>query len=156
MSTQHSQEPSLGRLRRRARSLVHQHQAHDAAVAELLQNHHPAFDSLSTDEIFDKPLTLSDAQLALARANGQSARPQASLRLASPVDKHRVVRELIPRPEYRRELAARKGLPPIGTKQISQCGVEYAVIDHGSCSHKPVSRERMVANIFRISMSSSP
>lgn len=124
------QQPSLGRLRRRARALIRQHQAHDPAAADLLRTHHPAFAGLSTDEILNKPLHLSDAQLALSREEGQLTWPQAGLLPGTPIGKPRVVQELIPRPEYRRELAARRGLPPIGTRQASCHSMEYAVVDY--------------------------
>jgi len=62
--------PNLNHLRHQAKDLLKGHAARDLGVAQRLREFHPRFTRLADAEIFDAQLSLSDAQLAIAREYG--------------------------------------------------------------------------------------
>jgi hypothetical protein len=62
--------PSLNHLRYQAKDLLKGHAARDLAVAQRLREFHPRFTRFADAEIFDAQLSLSGAQLAIAREYG--------------------------------------------------------------------------------------
>ena len=62
--------PSLDHLKYQAKDLIRDHAARECAVAQRLREFHPRFQNLDDAEIFELPLKLSDAQLAIARESG--------------------------------------------------------------------------------------
>jgi hypothetical protein len=62
--------PNLDHLKYQAKDLLQGHSAHSAEVAQRLREFHPGFQGASDDQIFTVALTLSDAQLAIAREYG--------------------------------------------------------------------------------------
>jgi len=62
--------PNLNHLRYQAKDLLKGHAARDLSVAQRLREFHPRFFRFSDAEIFDAQLSLSDAQLAIAREYG--------------------------------------------------------------------------------------
>jgi hypothetical protein len=62
--------PNVNHLRYQAKDLLTGHAAHDPGVAQRLREFHPRFDRFADAAIFDAHLTLSDAQLAIAREYG--------------------------------------------------------------------------------------
>lgn len=63
--------PSLDHLRYQAKDLRKAHTARDAEAAQRLREFHPLFGSAAADDaIFRAPLSLADAQLAIAREYG--------------------------------------------------------------------------------------
>lgn len=62
--------PNLNHLRYQAKDLLKGHAARDLGVAQRLREFHPRFTRLANAEIFDAQLSLSDAQLAIAREYG--------------------------------------------------------------------------------------
>jgi hypothetical protein len=62
--------PNLNHLRYQAKDLLKGHVAHDLAVAQRLREFHPGFTGFTDAAIFDTQLSLSDAQLAIAREYG--------------------------------------------------------------------------------------
>jgi hypothetical protein len=63
-------KPSLDHLRHQAKDLVRDHDARTLAAAQLLREFHPRFTRVTDEEIFNRNLTLSDAQLTIAREHG--------------------------------------------------------------------------------------
>jgi ankyrin repeat protein len=62
--------PNLDHLKHQAKDLLKAHAARDRAVAQRIREFHPGFREAIDDEIFEAPLSLSDAQLAIAREYG--------------------------------------------------------------------------------------
>jgi hypothetical protein len=62
--------PSLDHLKYQAKDLRKTHAARNAEVAQRLREFHPRFTRATDAEIFDAHLSLSDAQLAIARESG--------------------------------------------------------------------------------------
>jgi hypothetical protein len=62
--------PSLDHLRYQAKDFLRGHSAHTPEVAQLIREFHPRFDRAPDAEIFHAHLSLSDAQLTIAREYG--------------------------------------------------------------------------------------
>jgi len=62
--------PNLDHLKHQAKDLLKAHAARDRAVAQRIREFHPRFREAVDDEIFTAHLSLSDAQLAIARGYG--------------------------------------------------------------------------------------
>ena len=62
--------PNLDHLRYQAKDLLKEHTARLAETAQRLREFHPRFDNATDVEIFSAALTLSDAQLTIARERG--------------------------------------------------------------------------------------
>jgi ankyrin repeat protein len=62
--------PNLDHLKYQAKDLLKAHAAHTPEVAQRIREFHPRFDRATDREIFDAPLSLSDAQLTIAREYG--------------------------------------------------------------------------------------
>ena len=63
-------DPNLDHLKYQAKDLLKAHAACNTAVAQRLREFHPRFDRATDVAIFDAQLSLSDAQLAIAREYG--------------------------------------------------------------------------------------
>lgn len=61
---------NLDHLRYQAKDLLKGHAARDLAVAQRIREFHPRLNRAADDEIFDAKLSLTDAQLAIAREYG--------------------------------------------------------------------------------------
>jgi hypothetical protein len=62
--------PNLDHLKYQAKDLLHEHAARTPGVAQRIREFHPRFGRATDAEIFDAHLSLSDAQLAIAREYG--------------------------------------------------------------------------------------
>jgi hypothetical protein len=62
--------PNLDHLKYQAKDLLKEHTARTPGVAQRIREFHPGFDRAMDAEIFDAHLSLSDAQLAIAREYG--------------------------------------------------------------------------------------
>jgi ankyrin repeat protein len=62
--------PSLDQLKIQARELQRDHRDRDRSVAVRIAAHHPGMKGLPPDEVLDRPLALTDAQLVVAREYG--------------------------------------------------------------------------------------
>jgi len=63
-------DPSLDHLRHQAKDLLREHSARVPATAQRLREFHPRFSRIADADIFDAHLSLSDAQLTIAREHG--------------------------------------------------------------------------------------
>jgi len=62
--------PNLDHLKYQAKDLLKEHSAHSPGVAQRIREFHPRFGQAADTQIFDAQLSLSDAQLAIAREYG--------------------------------------------------------------------------------------
>jgi Ankyrin repeats (3 copies) len=62
--------PNLDHLKHQAKDLLQEHPARTPGVAQRIREFHPRFGRATDAEIFDAHLSLSDAQLAIAREYG--------------------------------------------------------------------------------------
>ena len=63
-------KPSLDHLKHQAKDLIRQHALRESSGAQRLREFHPSLRLATDQEIFSTHLTLSDAQLAIAREYG--------------------------------------------------------------------------------------
>ena len=62
--------PNVAHLKHQAKDLLKAHAAHAPDIAQRIREFHPRFNRATDTEIFDSPLSLSDAQLTIAREYG--------------------------------------------------------------------------------------
>jgi hypothetical protein len=99
------QKPSLQYLKYQAKDLLKARRAHDASAAQRIREFHPRWKKASDAEIFAAHLTLSDAQLAIAREYGFASWPRLKRRIEKPRPSDEVTRphhERIEDPIFRR------------------------------------------------------
>ena len=78
------ENPSLQHLRYQAKDLLKGHRAQHSAVAQRIREFHPLWSRASDREIFAAHLTLSDAQLAVAREYGFASWTRLKRRIEKP------------------------------------------------------------------------
>ena len=78
------EKPSLQHLKYQAKDLLKGQAAHDPAVAQRFREFHPRWAKASDDAIFASHLTLSDAQLTIARECGFSSWTKLKRRIEQP------------------------------------------------------------------------
>lgn len=78
------QNPDLQHLKYQAKDLLAGHAAHSAAVAQRIREFHPRWEKASDAAIFAARLTLSDAQLAIAREYGFASWTRLKQRIEKP------------------------------------------------------------------------
>lgn len=76
--------PNLDHLRYQAKDLIKQHSSRSLQVAQRIREFHPRFRKATDLEIFDARLTLSDAQLTIAREHGFASWARLKHRIQSP------------------------------------------------------------------------
>lgn len=76
--------PNLDHLKHQAKSLLKDHAARKAEIAQRIREFHPRFRNAPDDEIFAAPLRLSDAQLTIAREGGFTSWPRLKRRIEKP------------------------------------------------------------------------
>ncbi len=78
------QNPSLSHLKYQAKDLLKEHAARDPRGAQRIREFHPRFERAQDDEIFDTRLSLSDAQLTIAREHGFPSWPRLKRHIEKP------------------------------------------------------------------------
>jgi hypothetical protein len=78
------EKPSLQHLKYQAKDLLKGHAAHDPAVAQRIREFHPRWAKASDAEIFAAHLSLSDAQVMIARECGFSSWTKLKRRVEQP------------------------------------------------------------------------
>ncbi len=76
--------PDLQHLKYQAKDLLKEHAAHNAAAAQRIREFHPRWANASDAAIFAAQLSLSDAQLAIAREYGYSSWTRLKRRIEQP------------------------------------------------------------------------
>jgi ankyrin repeat protein len=97
--------PNLDHLKHQAKDLLRAHAAADRAVAQRIREFHPLFREAADREIFEAQLSLSDAQLAIAREYGFPSWTRLKRRIEHPTavdDVSRPHHERIEDPVFRR------------------------------------------------------
>ncbi len=97
--------PNLDHLKHQAKDLLKAQAARDRAVAQRIREFHPRFREAADGEIFETRLSLSDAQLAIAREYGFPSWTRLKRRVEQPTDSDNVSRphhERIEDPIFRR------------------------------------------------------
>lgn len=78
------QNPSLVHLKYQAKDLLKEHAARDPRAAQRVREFHPRFDGATDENIFRTGLSLSDAQLTIAREHGFSSWPRLKRHIEKP------------------------------------------------------------------------
>ena len=78
------EKPNLQHLKYQAKDLLKGHRAHDPAVAQRIREFHPRWTKASDAQILAAHLTLSDAQLAVAREHGFATWTRLKRRIEKP------------------------------------------------------------------------
>src|ERR1700677_3302757 len=82
--------PNLDQLKHQAKDLIKAHAARSLGAAQLLREFHPRFSGASDESIFEAKLTLSSAQLAIARESGFLSWTRLKRRIEKPVPADRL------------------------------------------------------------------
>jgi hypothetical protein len=99
--------PSLDHLKYQAKDLLKGHAARDRGAAQIIREFHPRFAKSSDTEILAAHLTLSDAQLIIARESGFASWPRLKQHIEKPTQAGRAslpFQERIEDPIFRRAL----------------------------------------------------
>jgi hypothetical protein len=97
--------PNLNHLKYQAKDLIGGHAAHDQAVAQRIREFLPGFSGATDAAIFNSPLSLSSAQLAIAREHGFPSWPRLKAHVEKPArsnDRALPHHERIEDPTFRR------------------------------------------------------
>jgi hypothetical protein len=94
--------PNLDHLKAQAKELRRGHRGRDPSVTARILAHHPRLRTLSRDVVFDRPLTLADAQLVIAREYGFTS----WLQLKHHIESIAVLARFSPHPRFAEALAA--------------------------------------------------
>ena len=78
------QNPSLVHLKHQAKDLLKEHAARDPQAAQRIKEFHPRFERALDPEIFEVRLSLSDAQLTIAREHGFPSWPRLKRHIEKP------------------------------------------------------------------------
>jgi ankyrin repeat protein len=78
------QDPSLVHLKYQAKDLLKEHAARDPRAAQRIREFHPRFERAGDAEIFEAGISLSDAQLTIAREHGFPSWPRLKRHIERP------------------------------------------------------------------------
>jgi len=76
--------PHLDHLRYQAKDVLRDHAGRNPGVAQRIREFHPYFNRATDAEIFDAQLSLSDAQLTIAREYGFPGEAETAYRKTNP------------------------------------------------------------------------
>lgn len=134
--------PNLDHLRYQAKDLLSQHGLREPSSAQRLREFHPKLRCATDQEIFSTQLSLSDAQLAIAREYGFASWP----RLKQHIEKPGVSDNLsLPHHERIENPAFRRGVDLIDSGDVA--GLSRLLKDNPSLIHQHVLFEG--GNYFR-------
>jgi hypothetical protein len=136
------QNPNLQHLKYQAKDLLSGHATRDAAVAQRIREFHPRWAKASDAEIFPAHLTLSDAQLAIAREYGFSSWARLKRRIEKPRPSDEVSR---PHHERIQDAVFRRGVELIDAGDVK--GLRQHLTEHPKLTQQRVEFEGV--NYFR-------
>jgi hypothetical protein len=99
------QNPSVVHLKYQAKDLLKEHAAHNPQASQRIREFHPRFSSARDEDIFKARLSLSDAQLTIAREHGFPSWPRLKRHIEKPTIADRLdlpYHERIEDPRFRR------------------------------------------------------
>jgi hypothetical protein len=134
--------PSLEHLKYQAKDLLKAHAAHSPEVAQRLREFHPRFNRATDPEIFDADLSLSDAQLAIAREYGFPSWARLKKHIEQPT---RFDRLTLPHHERIEDLTFRRAVDLVDAGDVA--GLRAHLQQHPSLVHQRVVFEG--GNYFR-------
>ncbi len=135
-------QPSLDHLKYQAKDLLRAHATRDLAIAQKIREFHPRFHSATDLEIFESKLTLTDAQLTIAREYGFPS----WARLKAHIEKPTLSSQLqLPHHERIEDSAFRKAVNLIDAGDTA--GLSAVLKQHPNLTHQHVIFEG--GNYFR-------
>lgn len=148
--------PNLDHLKYQAKDLLKGQAAHDRGVAQVIREFHPRFTRFTDAEIFDAHLTLSDAQLTIARESGFPSWPRLKRHIEKPgpADRLRLpFHERIEDADFRRavdllDAGNAEGLRE-RLKQHPQLAQQHVVFEGGNYFRNPTLLEFVAENPTR-------
>jgi len=148
--------PSLDHLRHQAKDLIRDHAAHTLAAAQRLREFHPRFAGLTDAAIFNTRLTLSLAQLTIAREYGFLSWTRLKQHIETVPESGRVIRphhERIEDPVFRRavDLMDAGDVPGLRAhlQQHPQLVHQRVEFEGGNYFHNPTLLEFIAENPVR-------
>jgi hypothetical protein len=134
--------PNLDRLKYQAKDLLKEHAVRSPEAAQQLREFHPRFLKASDAQIFESPLQLSDAQLAIAREHGFAS----WTRLKAHVEKPSLAKRLnLPHHERIDDTIFRRAVELLDAGDVA--GLRAHLIQHPNLVHQHVTFEG--GNYFR-------
>jgi len=134
--------PNLDHLRYQAKDLLGDHVARNPGVAQRIREFHPRFDRATDAEIFDAQLSLSDAQLTIAREYGFPSWTRLKRHIEEPTPSDRLN---LPHHERIGDAAFRRAVDLLDTGDVS--GLRAHLNQHPKLVHQRVVFEG--GNYFR-------
>jgi hypothetical protein len=134
--------PNLDHLKYQAKDLISGQAAHDPAVAQRIREFLPGFSGATDSAIFNAPLSLSSAQLAVAREHGFPSWPRLKAHIEKPA---RSNNPALPHHERIEDPAFRRAVDLLDAGDTSALGAHLK--QHPSLLHQRVYFEG--GNYFR-------
>jgi hypothetical protein len=134
--------PSLDHLKYQAKDLLREHTARNPGAAQRIREFHPRFTAAMDDEIFDAHLSLSDAQLTIAREYGFPS----WTRLKRHIEKPTLADQLnLPHHERIEDAVFRRAVDLLDAGDVA--GLRGWLKQHPNLTHQPIVFEG--GNYFR-------
>src|SRR5436305_3588414 len=134
--------PNLEHLKYQAKDLLNAHAAHNPEVAQRLREFHPRFNRATDAAIFDADVSLTDAQLAIAREYGFSSWARLRKHIEQPAQFDRL---RLPHQERIEDATFRRAVDLIDAGDVA--GLRVHLQQHPNVVHQRVVFEG--GNYFR-------
>ena len=134
--------PNLDHLKYQAKDLLKGHAARNPEVAQRIREFHPRFRTATDAEIFDAKLSLSDAQLAVARESGFPSWPRLKRHIEKPTLSDRLN---LPHHERIEDAVFRRAVDLLDAGDVA--GLRAHLHKHPKVAHQHVTFEG--GNYFR-------
>ena len=134
--------PNLEHLKYQAKDLLKAHAAHSPEAAQRLREFHPRFNRATDPAIFDADLSLSDAQLAIAREYGFPSWARLKKHIEQPTQCDRLT---LPHHERIEDVTFRRAVDLVDAGDVA--GLRAHLQQHPSLVHQRVVFEG--GNYFR-------
>ena len=128
--------PNLDHLKHQAKDLLRDHAARNLGTAQRLREFHPRFGRSADAQIFDAPLKLSDAQLAIAREAGFTSWARLKRHIEKPTLTDRMD---LPHHERIEDAVFRRAVDLIDAGDV--VGLRAWLTQHPKLVHQPVNFE---------------
>jgi hypothetical protein len=134
--------PNLDHLKYQAKDLLKEHAARTPGAAQRIREFHPRFGRATDAEIFDAKLSLSDAQLAIAREYGFPSWPRLKAHVEKPALSNRLN---LPHHERIEDAAFRRAVGLIDAGDVA--GLRAHLKENPNLTHQHLTFEG--GNYFR-------
>ena len=150
------QNPSLVHLKYQAKDLLKEHAARDPRAAQRIREFHPSFQKAADAEIFAATLSLSNAQLTIAREHGFPSWPRLKRHIEKPTladQLHLPHHERIEDARFRRAVELLDAGDVAGLRaylaQYPELSREHVVFEGGNYFRNPTLLEFVAENPIR-------